>query len=75
MSKDKLSRLSLSESAHKAHLVARAARPVGNVSPVIEFVLIENDSAIRDGMISDRLRQPLGSALDRKQLEEDIAIN
>lgn len=70
--RDQLARLSLSDSDYQAHLAARAARPVRNAVPVIEFVRIENNLTIGDDSIRDRISQPIGAPLDRAQLEQDI---
>tara|TARA_R110000823_G_scaffold171736_9_gene304170 strand:+ start:5465 stop:7675 length:2211 start_codon:yes stop_codon:yes gene_type:complete len=71
--REELARLALPESAYAQHLAARIARPVRTLLPVIEFVRVENDSGLGDGMIRDRLRQELGQPLDRQQLEEDLS--
>lgn len=66
-----LARLALSGSAYREHLAARAARPSPQ-PPVVDFVRIENDSPVADGVIRARLRQGIGVPLERQQLDEDI---
>lgn len=66
-----LARLSLSETDYQAHLAARGVAP--STQPTVDFVRIENNSRVADGMISERLHIQEGQPLDTVQIEKDIA--
>ena len=66
-----LQALSLSEQGWQQHLAARGRPQVDD--PIIDFIHIDNDSAVADATIRVRIRQPLGEPLDRRQLQRDIA--
>lgn len=62
----------VSEEAFAAHLAARASRREPN--PVVEFVRVENDSSLSDGIIESRLTQRVGEPLDPARMDRDIAL-
>ena len=67
----RLARLSMTDSAYKAHLAARVL-PDRDL-PVVHFVRIENNSHLADQAIRERLHVKTGEPLDREQLEQDIS--
>lgn len=62
----------VSKDAYAAHLAARASRR--EPDPVIEFVRVENDSSLSDGIIESRLTQPVGEPLDAARMDRDIGL-
>jgi NTE family protein len=58
--------------AYRAYLADRASRR--EKSPVVEFVRVENDSPLADGVIEARLTQRAGEPLDPKTMDQDIAL-
>jgi NTE family protein len=52
--------------------IAEHGRPTVT-APVIDFIAIENDSAMDDATIRVRINQPIGEPLDRDLLQRDIA--
>jgi len=62
----------VSRDAYEAHLAARASRR--EPEPVIEFVRVENDSPLSDGIIESRLTQRVGEPLDAARMDRDIAL-
>ncbi|MGB8712513.1 MAG: patatin-like phospholipase family protein [Onishia taeanensis] len=70
--RDELQGLSLSQPGYRDYLAARNPRPVRE-EPIVQFIRIGNDSNLADGVIRDRLHQPIGQPLDRVQLEQDIS--
>jgi NTE family protein len=58
--------------AYEAHLAARASRR--EPDSVIEFVRVENDSSLSDGIIESRLTQRVGEPLDAARMDQDIAL-
>jgi NTE family protein len=62
----------VSKAAYEAHLAARASRR--EADPVIEFVRVENDSSLSDGIIESRLTQRVGEPLDSARMDQDIAL-
>jgi NTE family protein len=67
-----LRRNGVSRDAYEAHLAARASRR--EPDPVIEFVRVENDSPLSDGIIESRLTQRVGEPLDAGRMDRDIAL-
>jgi len=62
----------VSRDAYEAHLAARASRR--EPDPLIEFVRVENDSPLSDGIIESRLTQRVGEPLDAARMDRDIAL-
>jgi NTE family protein len=62
----------VSNDAYAAHLAARASRR--EADPVVEFVRVENDSTLADGVIEARLSQPVGKPLDSARMDRDIGL-
>jgi NTE family protein len=62
----------VSKDAYEAHLAARASRR--EPDPRIEFVRVENDSTLSDGIIESRLTQRVGEPLDAARMDRDIAL-
>ncbi len=62
--------LSLTEAEFSLHLAARG-RPVAK-QPIVQFVRINNNSRVADGMLRERLSIREGDRLDTAQLEQDI---
>lgn len=58
--------------AYQAHLADRASRQ--GQAPVVEFVRVENDSPLADGVIESRLTQRVGAPLDPETMDRDIAL-
>ncbi|WP_161492507.1 patatin-like phospholipase family protein [Oceanisphaera profunda] len=70
--REQLARLSLSESQYHDYLAMRNARPPKGM-PVVNFIRIKNDSKVADGMVRDRLHQPIGEPLDPLLLQQDLS--
>ncbi|MGO4999550.1 patatin-like phospholipase family protein [Oceanisphaera sp. W20_SRM_FM3] len=68
----KLTGLSLSVSRYQDYLAMRSARPAKQL-PVVNFIRVENDSNVSDGMVRDRLHQPIGETLDPLLLNQDLS--
>ena len=65
-----LARLALADDAFQRQLAARARPP--QAPTIVNFVRINNDSPVADGIIRERLTLREGEALDTRQLEQDI---
>jgi NTE family protein len=68
---DKLRPYQLSEEGWAAHKAARAARAPRN-APVVEFVKVENRSAIASKTIEAMVTQKPGTPLDAPQMTKDL---
>lgn len=68
---DKLLPYQLSEEAWAAHKAAQAARAPRN-APTVEFVKVENRSAIADKTIAAMVTQKPGEPLDAPQMTKDL---
>jgi NTE family protein len=68
---DKLRHYQLSEEAWAAHKAAQAARAPRN-APVVEFVKVENRSAIASKTIEAMVTQKPGTPLDAPQMTKDL---
>ena len=68
---EQLAGLGVDEETWSAYLAQRAL-PAAIDSP-IEFIAIKNDGPVSDELIRVRISQPIGQALDREQLVDDIA--
>jgi NTE family protein len=69
--REQLSTLRLDNSDWAAYLLSKNIPTP--TTPVIEFIVIKNDSPISNEIIRARISQPMGEALDRDQLRLDIA--
>ena len=68
---DKLKRLSLSYEGSSDHI---ASLPViAKKSPIIDFIKVDNKTALRDEVFKLRIKQKLGEPLDIPQLEQDLS--
>jgi len=68
---DKLKKLSLSQEDYSEHI---ASLPViARKAPVIDFIEIDNKTALRDEVFKIRINQKLGEPLDIPQLEQDLS--
>lgn len=68
---DQLRRYSLSEEEFSQHLAQRVGRHPG--APQIDYVRIENNSALGDEVIDRRITAKAGEVLDITKLEQDIS--
>ncbi len=66
----KLSHLSVSDEVYKAY--KKSLNTVTPINPVIEQIIIHNDSYVNNDFISERIHQPLNKALDYALLEKDL---
>jgi NTE family protein len=68
---DQLAPLRLAAQPWRAYLASR--QPRTPLSPEINFLVVDNNSAITDEMIEVYISQPMGELLDRALLLDDIA--
>jgi NTE family protein len=68
---ESLSRYSVSAEEYAQYIADRQQRQTG--SPVIDNILIRNQSSINSKVIADRITLKMGQPLDVKQLDQDIS--
>ncbi|MFV9616484.1 MAG: patatin-like phospholipase family protein, partial [Gammaproteobacteria bacterium] len=68
---DYLKKLSLSYEAYSSYLAALPKIAVKQ--PIIEFIEINNKTALRDDVLRARIQQKIGEPLDITQLEQDLS--
>jgi NTE family protein len=68
---DATKNLSLSDDAYSAYLAELPT--VAKQNPVIDFIEIKNDTALKDEVLQVRIHQKIGDPLNTSQLQEDLS--
>ncbi len=69
---EQLKKLSLNDERYTDYLSQHPDIALRN--PVIDYIVIKNESLLADNALSHRIRQEIGEPLDVLQLEEDLSI-
>jgi NTE family protein len=68
---ESIKKLSLSQEDYSSYVTSLPT--VANKDPIIEFVEIHNQTALRDDVMRVRIHQKIGEPLDIPQLEQDLS--